>query len=303
MCQMVNLYILGSNVLKLLIKILIFITIIFALLNLISYVLIKENICTDRQDIYKAIESCKKTHEGKDILILGDSVASQLVTYGMKNKKRIIDLTCNQAMSLAGQYVLLENILKNNKQIKTVCLLVIPNSFRNNLDNKYTHNYFVKPFYTNFAEYLTNNTILKINKKYSKMHSVIDKLPVSRVINVFAIDYHDDSSPERYDTHLSPVSIEYLTLMQNKCNSLNVKFKIYPLPISKTIYNTNKNLSYMRNQTNSNGFNAIFEEYFDKLVVLDDNFFVSDNTHIKPKYIEFVSDVALEYIGLHDVLD
>lgn len=289
---------------RLLIKILFFITTSFVLLNLISFVLVRNNfISKPTIEVYEAIDSSNKRHEGKDVLILGDSVARQLVSIGIKNKAHIIDLSCNMAISLAGQYVLFENVLKNNKQIKTVCILLVPDSFTNNLNQKYTHNYFVKPFYTEYSAYLTKNTIQIVNSKYSKVVAVFDpffgKLPLSKVLDVTSIDYHDDSS-SKHGTHLSPISIEYLTLIQNKCSKLNIKLKIYPLPISVSTYNKIRSLDYFRNQINNNQYNDILGEYINNLVVLDDNFFLKDTVHFKSEYVKFVSDFSLEYVGLND---
>ena len=106
--------------------------------------------------IYKAIEK-SKTKEPYRKLVIGDSVGRQLFP-NSDEYANFNSLCTNQAVSMCGQYLLLNNYINAGNKIDTLYLLFNPTSFSNNLNQVYTFHYFLKPF--NRDEYQSEFTSL-----------------------------------------------------------------------------------------------------------------------------------------------
>ncbi|MBK9519348.1 MAG: hypothetical protein IPO09_18790 [Anaeromyxobacter sp.] len=80
-------------------------------------------------------------------VVLGDSVANQLYPV-RQDGGEFYSLACNQAISMAGFYALLWRLAEaNDLRGSAVHLVLRPDSFGNDLDQTFTFQYFVKPFY------------------------------------------------------------------------------------------------------------------------------------------------------------
>lgn len=219
-------------------------------------------------------------------------MARQIITKGLHGKIQVIDLTCNQALSLAGHYSLLLDTLNHNPQVNKVYLLYQIGCFRNNLDEPWTYNYFVKPFF------LDNDTIFSLATHAiikSKFYWPLYKLPISRVLPCFgSIDYSSKEIPVEHHPTLSPTSIEYIQVIQKLCRTRNVIFKIIPTPISKKVGGSYDDFERLIRENN---LTDTFNGYLDHMIVLSDDFFV-DKVHFKEKYLKFVSEFSMNYVGL-----
>jgi len=251
-------------------------------------------------EVYNAIVLSNKHHVGKDTIILGDSVAKQLITEGLGNNADVIDLTCGQAVSLAGHYALLVNALKNNKQVKQVYLLYHIFSLSNNLNQIFTFNYFVKPFYAHKNNLFTSKTdeIIK-----SKPYWILYKLPITKVLPVFGnIDYTRKYPNKKFDNGLllSPTSQEYICKMKSICESNNIDFKIYPTPLSVHHSMLLDSHNLFIDQVKAANLVNEFDGYLSKQIILSDAFYIEDYVHIKPEFVKYVSGFSLHYVGLLD---
>lgn len=225
------------------------------------------------KDVYFALKKSNSSFNS-GVLILGDSVAHQLYQPEKHNEK-YESLACNQAISLIGHYILLENYLKNNSDTKIVYLIYHPESFANRLDRTYTFNYFFKPFYkpTNY-KYFTAKAIDII----SNVHNVkLLDLPVVRYTNIalgFEAAYSKEKTAQKRFTP-SDISIEYL----QKIKAIAAKHNIILIVISPIL--DKKFIQYSSDDfsaiVNNNGLNDIFKDYFD-FKYLDSSYF-SDSTH------------------------
>ncbi len=97
-------------------------------------------------EVYEVLAASKSKLKKKK-LVIGDSVAKQLLD-SLANDSALISLASNQAISMAGQYVIASNALSANPDIDTLVLIYHPFSFQNNLASPLTFHYFIKPFYT-----------------------------------------------------------------------------------------------------------------------------------------------------------
>ncbi len=272
----------------------IFQIIIFVLIGvMLSYV---QAICLLRTEIYQyTVEgkeiyySIKKSKQksSSNIVIIGDSVGLQLFSNYTYNEP-INSLACNQAISMAGHYCLLQNYFKSGNHADKVYLIVTPFSFQNNLNQIFTYHYFLKPFYREeYDAYFSNlvyDQILKIPfYKFSTF-------PVILTSN-WAPDFKSNDKPNY--RFLSPISIEYLNKIKRLSERNGFDFIILPTPTK--LSNKNEIDKMDPTEISTNGFNDEFKNFFENIIYVDDRDF-QDNVHLKNpnKYTEIYKKNLLQ---------
>jgi len=220
-------------------------------------------------EVYFSIDKSRKKHKARKVL-LGDSVGKQLFDNTEENDT-VNSLACNQAISLAGQYILLNNYIKAGNVVDTVYIFYLPFTFSNNLDQIFTYNYFIKPFYRDEYKPLL----------FPAARKAIDKVPFTG-ISQFAAVLTSDWSPEYKveedrKTFLSPISIEYLHKIVDLSKRKHFKIKLVSGPIS---YNKEALVeAFDKKEISRNGFDDLFEGYFESIIYLDESNFL-DGTHL-----------------------
>ena len=102
-------------------------------------------------DVYGATWRARRRTPEVRTILLGDSVARQLFPPGREPKElngRYRFLTSNQAISMAGQYYLLQDALRSCPGATDVYLLYFPGSLANDLGPDFTHDYFCGYFHS-----------------------------------------------------------------------------------------------------------------------------------------------------------
>lgn len=226
------------------------------------------------RDVYLSIEKSKDKKKSKKIL-LGDSVGQQLFS-NETNNDTINSLACNQAIGVVGQYLLLNNYLEAGNKVDTVFMIFAPSSFKNNLDQRFTYHYFLKPFDT--PEYAGSFT--------QTVKEQISKIPYhqySKVPHIYATSWAPDfvSSDSTDFTFLSPVSAEYLAKMKALSARHDFRLIILPTPtkISKKQWLDNIDKKEIREYDLTNEF----ADYFEKIIYLDSIHFIDDTHLIHPE--------------------
>lgn len=222
-------------------------------------------------ETYHAIMKSKQKSSHKKILI-GDSVARQLFPNDEPDSKTN-SLACNQAVGMVGHYALLDNYIKAGNQIDTVYLMFTPFSLENNLNEIFTYQYFLKPFYTPEYRPLFSETV---NTQINKIpYSEICQLPLILTSN-WAPDF--TALDKQSYTFLSPISGEYLAKMKELSLKNNFHIVILPPVLSlnekAVVENMNSYELKMTNMTQE------FQNYFSSMVFLNDTCF-SDGSHLK----------------------
>lgn len=222
-------------------------------------------------EIYISIEKSRIENDSKKVL-LGDSVGRQM--YSNKEFSYPVNsLACNQAIGMVGQYVLLKSYLDSGNNPDEVYMILTPFSFQNNLDQKYTFHYFLKPFYK--AEFKDDFSDLVFQQIQKIPYYQFSRVP-HIVATSWAPDYKIDDS--RKDFFLSPISIEYLKKIKQLSMDRGFHFELVPPPTNK---NFEAIISAMdREAIEENNLQDIFEDYFNKIIYLDSTEFV-DGTHLK----------------------
>jgi hypothetical protein len=258
---------------KLLFKMLIF----FIISNLLAYLILHTRLSQvlTGNEVYQAIR-CSKQKTPLRKVLLGDSVSRQLY-----NKENYAGdyylLTTTASITLAGQYVLFENVTRANPAINEVVLISVPISLQVDLDGKFTDNYFFKPFCTpENREYLTP---LVLDRFHRRKFYPATEIPLFKIIGAFPGSGQATLvSPQNEDRwHLSDVAIEYLVKMKQQAARKGIKLRIIPAPISNLHV---KSFDHLKQQVRAYGLDEMFSEYFDNIEYLDDNKYV-DHLHFK----------------------
>jgi len=244
--------------------------------------------------ILKTIAASKQRLDAKNIL-MGDSVAGQLSShFNLDNSWRV--LTSLQGISLAGQYILVNNIIKNN-DVENIVFIYHPRSFMNDLNQPQTYLRFIRNFYNKEnMGLLTKETIDKIKEKSL---SFMYYTSLSKVSSLFClIDYRDD----KYEDFLnerdvmpfaSDTSLKYLKLINDICISNNISFRIM-MPII-SVYDGGR-LNLIRQQLSLSSYlQDVFKDYFTNILLLDDKYFL-DSVHYSSMYDSKIKQIANEII-------
>ena len=233
------------------------------------------------EEIFFALEKSSRASNAATA-VLGDSVANQLFSLINENKNDMIVLTSNRAISMAGQYIILDNIIRSDKKLKKIYLVCTPGSLFYDLNEVYTFNYFIKPIYTTYGHALFTDRTNKIIE--SKPYSFIYSLPMAQILPIFnLVDYSSGVSSNTVGNNvISMTSIEYLKLMKKKCSDSAITFKILPTPISNKY---SVDFINAKEQVSENNLESVFGKYFDNITVYDNHFFYNDFIHIKPEFL------------------
>lgn len=235
-------------------------------------------------EIYKAIEKSKKKTKYKK-LILGDSTANQFYNCKEEDPDFAYSLTCNQAIGMVGQYILLHNYLKAGNRPDTVYIVYTPISFKNNLDQVYTYHYFLKPFYYKENKQLMSKTVEKQIKK-------IPKYWLCHIPYIQTTGWAPEiKQQEKCHSFLSPISNEYLTRIDVLSEKYNFDWELIPSFVAQHWKDTVKNFN-LKEYAHLKYRNKL-SKYIEQIKFLDDSCFV-DDIHLRtPKIYKIRMDSLL----------
>jgi len=238
-------------------------------------------------EIYQSIKKSKQKSKTKKLL-LGDSVGNQLFPNTSDNDN-INSLACNQTIGMVGQFLLLNNYLNAGNQIDTLLMLFSPFSFANNLDQLYTYQYFVKPFFND--EYKVSFTETVTRQIHKIPYVNFCRVPLILTSN-WAPDF--STKDEINYTFLSPISVEYLAKIKALATKHNFALIILPVPTSISKKSIIDKMN--RNEDCENDLANEFNYYFEHIIYLEDENF-SDGVHLKKPqtYTEYFTNKFLKY--------
>lgn len=227
--------------------------------------------------------SLKKSNIRKKVrvLIIGDSVGKQLYDNDTYNDD-IFSLTTNQAISMAGQYILVKNFIERNidQLPKTIILIITPGSFGNNLDQVFTFQYFLKPFYK--KNYIINYNQATLSQIHKVPFYYFSQLPCILNTN-WSPEYPKNNGQHAYKL-LSPISNDYLFKIKELCARYSIVLDIKCPPIKKA--NTTEIQNYKRAlfEFRKVGLEAQMKIYFNSIVFKPDSLY-QDPIHFKKQFI------------------
>lgn len=151
---------------RFILKLIGFLTLGFFILNGYGYLMIHSDALSNTlswKHILFAVKKSKKSFpSGASVIILGDSIGQQLFP------REIVpnSLISNGAVLAVGHYILANNAIKRNKNLKYIVLVSAPWVLGHQFEWELTYNSFMKPFYTfENLRYISKQLFEKINKK------------------------------------------------------------------------------------------------------------------------------------------
>lgn len=244
--------------------------------GLISLVMLLEwhTYILPNKGVYEAIRRSKSECVDTELLIIGDSVAKQL--FEQSNEvDTITSLACNQSIDLVGHYLLLKDFLERNPNVERIAFIYNPFSFSNDLDHKYTYNYFLKPFY---------------NRHYSPeftrhVQERIDAIPYAEMVNFpliatsFWMPEYEFQSEEGY--FLSTTSWEYLNKIVELTAEKSVALTLLSAPIKISRQHEVRQLQAVYEASGRRL--DLLDHYFRTITYVPDTLFLDDIHFEAPK--------------------
>lgn len=215
-----------------------------------------------------------------DTLFIGDSIGRQI--FPPNKDERFI--TTHGGILSAGNYLLVEANIKNNKDLKTVIYVTAPFILSADFGNKKTAMNFLKPFFTygNFSK------LLHINKYLlSRPHAYIYLFYFGKFIpfddiNLEGARILGKKQVER--SELSDFSIHYLEKLVKLCKVNDVELRIISPPIKKGRKVKFGDFEKMRSQVKNTSLAAYILPYLDNVFYWRDNLY-TDELHLTKKFI------------------
>ena len=227
-------------------------------------------------EVYRSILKSKTKKQVKKLL-LGDSVAKQLYDNYEYNDS-IYSLCCNQAVTMAGHYFLLNNFLETNKDQlpQEIIMMYFPFSLVNNVD-MYAFNYLLKPFYNSEYKKLMDDYLLDQIKGIPFYY--ISQFPFIKTSN-YSPEYYLEYEKEGLFSTISKIYLEKIVQL---CQEKNVVFRFESAPIKMD----NKKLVeyYKPIKINIPDIgHEMLENYFANIRYFEDSLF-RDFGHFKREYV------------------
>lgn len=230
----------------------------------------------DGSETYEAIRRAETPSTNPNV-ILGESVSHQLLM-GV-DLPDTLDLSCNQAVSVCGQYLLAREAIAHDPAVKQITLAYQPLSFTNDLSQKFTFNYFVKPFWVRpeMQPFIDGLVTTRLDRRpvYRLM-----AFPLFRYTDVLSTTDYTDPDPPSF-AYLSPVSIDYLRRLSALCQAHQVRLRIVSTPISKT---SGYDEGVFLKEVSDAHLDDIFAGYTQTIRQVDPELLL-DNVHFKPQSI------------------
>jgi hypothetical protein len=230
----------------------------------------------DGSETFAAIRLAQTPSSNANI-ILGDSVCHQLLLD--VNLPDTLNLSCNQAISLCGQYLLAREAIAHDPAIKQITLAYQPACFTNDLDQKFTFNYVVKPFYVH-ANLRDGMDALVMQRLDRRPFYRLIAFPMFRYTDALGATDYSDPAPTAF-AYLSPISVDYLRKLSDLCQAHQIHLRIVSTPISKT---SGYDESLFVKEVSAAHLDNVFAGYTQTIRQVDPDLLL-DNVHFKPQEI------------------
>jgi hypothetical protein len=200
---------------------------------------------------------------------LGDSVARQLFPHGSEPDASVMYLPTNQAISAAGQFYLLRDIVAAKPNVRQVVLMINPLAWSNNLNQIYTHDYFCGPFHR--REQILE--VFEVTRDWSLLFAHVGRAVLPHLIaantylsmaEVRRPPAHKPASGYVVPIEVADVSNYYLRRIRDLAGARGIRLKVLPTPVSDEFTYADEHRVYDR-----------------PIVYLPREAFVEDGVHLK----------------------
>ncbi len=226
------------------------------------------------EEVYNSIRSSKTSRRVKR-LIAGDSTGHQLYPSWKDYGSVALSVACNQAVTMAGHYFLIEDFLQTNENQlpEEVVLVINPETFGNNVD-RFAFNYFLKPF--GYVEYIHRFTPTLRRRIRQIPFYMLAYLPSYKLSN-YSPSY--EMTNEEF-AFISPVSKEYLCKIAELTQRYGVKLRLVSSPVPNWRYDWfMTSIQTARDSGELSGLESVMMEYVTTIIPHDDADF-QDHVHL-----------------------
>lgn len=212
-------------------------------------------------------------------LILGDSVCNQIFEryYGMDDTYCICGT--NQAVSIAGQYILAEEFIKNHEKVTDIYLVIIMDSLTTTFSAQLGYQYAVMPFVeTDTIGNLEQDTRKEISNMYGGIFctkpvvETIHKSPLCMKLYLNLLTKKNDMFPRNGQGIISDVSYYYLEEIKALCEKEGIRFHLIPGPHADS-EDQHIRVEWILNEVEEKGDRLGLKVYLDQIVYYPEELF------------------------------
>ena len=222
--------------------------------------------------------------DGKRVLVLGDSIAGQMLS-GLAEDYPDIRIACaNAAINISGQYMLASIFLDSHPEATDIWLYAHPLTLTRGYDLELGYGYAVMPFAIDGSlGYLDDRTLDEMRSVYGRLSmnpdvaSFIDASPLNRKIFLSYIRMHNEPYVQENDYEIASRCIIRL---KELCESRGVTFHFYSSP--STEYYRDK-IEETRSDYELSDMYALYPDYLDSIYYFP-NEWSGDMTHFSTEY-------------------
>jgi hypothetical protein len=246
------------------------------------------------REVYFALRKARYVDASVRTLYLGDSVARQLFPnlQSEKGDAGMLSLTTNQAISMAGQFYLLRNAIEAHHGVTDVVLFYSPISWRNNLDQVFTPDYYCGYFHELDQVYdtfqLTHDwRLLAAHSRRALLPNLSAANSWMNIAEPLAVTPAGKATLKPavpQPVVLSAVSVHYLKRMRQMLSERGIRLHIHSAPASDQF-----------------AYVDVDHVYDAPILHLPRALFRADTIHIEDKHLPYVRETLSRQLALPEL--
>ncbi len=238
-------------------------------------------------------------------LVLGDSVCNQIFERYHGTDSDLCICGTNQAVSMAGQYILAKEFVDNHENVTDIYLIIIMDSLASGFNAQLGYQYAVMPFVeTDTIGALDEETRDEISHMYGGFFSkkktveIIHKSPLCMKLYLNALAKKDQMFPQKQQGLISDLSYRYLIKLQDLCDKEGIRFHLTPGPHADS-ENQHVRAEQVRREVEERGDQLDLETYFDQIIYYPEALF-KDRVHFDEDQLKevFFDELAKDLLSM-----
>ncbi len=232
-------------------------------------------------------------------LVIGDSVCNQIFNRYYEQNDIYCICGSNQAISLAGQYILAEEFVQNHEEVTDIYLVIIMDSLTTDFGAQLGYQYAVMPFVeTDTIDNLDADTRREMYDMYGwffcqkPIVELIDKSPLNTKLYLNFMYKKEKVFPHKREGLISGVAYRHLEKMHSLCEEKGINLHLTPGPHAD-LKEQHKMEEVMRRELAANGDPLGMKAYFDSITYYPEELF-RDRVHFDEKKLsdDFFKELA-----------
>lgn len=224
--------------------------------------------------------------DGTTKLIVGDSMCHQMFNGLQKYNSDYTIVGSNGAITLAGQYLLVNEYLKNHENVTDICMFFFPGSLSRSYDTKLGYQYVVMPFGNyNLLTDLEPNTIEDMASVYGEVflnQKVINWMEKSAVGKKIYYNLLKESGIGYVEKSKLEIANQYVKKIYELCEQNNIRLHFYPSPVAE---HNKETINSVENGYYDTWLGECFPDFFEKIYYFPDEQ-AEDGVHFSGEYAE-----------------